>query len=102
MNIDLANVKGHLRVDPEDASEDGLIQGYIEAAKTHVAMHCDRRLVDGEPASADEMGLTPDVGQAILLLVAHWFANREAAVTGTISSQVQLGVDRLLWYRKRF
>lgn len=102
MAIDLATMKGHLRVDPDDESEDGLIQGYIEAAKMHVAMHCDRRLVDGEPGSPDEMGLTPDVEQAILLLVAHWYANREAVVTGTIASQVQLGVDRLLWYRKRF
>ncbi len=102
MAIELATIKEHLRVHPDDTSEDGLIQGYVEAAKEHVAQHCDRRLVDGTPSGPDEMGLTADVRQAILMLVAHWYATREAVVTGTINSQVQLGVERLLWYRKQF
>lgn len=98
--IDLARVKLHLRVDGDE--EDTVIAGYFEAAKSHVAMHCDRILVEAEPAGPDEMGLTPDVEQAILLLVGHWYANREAVVIGTISTAVPLAVDRLLWYRKRF
>lgn len=98
--IDLARVKLHLRVDGDE--EDTVIAGYFEAAKSHVAMHCDRILVEAEPVGPDEMGLTPDVEQAILLLVGHWYANREAVVIGTISTAVPLAVDRLLWYRKRF
>ncbi|MBK3444113.1 head-tail connector protein [Pseudomonas lactis] len=98
--INLARVKLHLRVDGDE--EDTVIAGYFEAAKSHVAMHCDRILVEAEPAGPDEMGLTPDVEQAILLLVGHWYANREAVVIGTISTAVPLAVDRLLWYRKRF
>lgn len=98
--LDLARVKLHLRLDGDD--EDRTITGYIEAAKAHVAMHCDRVLVEADPVEPDEMGLTPDVEQAILLLVGHWYANREAVVTGTISTVVPLAVERLLWYRKRF
>lgn len=98
--LDLPRVKLHLRLDGDD--EDGIITGYIEAAKAHVAMHCDRALVETDPVEPDEMGLTPDVEQAILLLVGHWYANREAVVTGTISTAVPLAVERLLWYRKRF
>lgn len=98
--IDLARVKLHLRVDGDE--ENTVIAGYFEAAKSHVAMHCDRILVEADPAGPDEMGLTPDVEQAILLLVGHWYANREAVVIGTISTAVPLAVDRLLWYRKRF
>lgn len=98
--INLARVKLHLRVDGDE--EDMVIAGYFEAAKSHVAMHCDRILVEAEPVGPDEMGLTPDVEQAILLLVGHWYANREAVVIGTISTAVPLAVDRLLWYRKRF
>jgi hypothetical protein len=48
------------------------------------------------------MGLTRDVEQAILLLVGHWYSNREAVVMGGAPSAVPLAVDRLLWYRKRF
>jgi hypothetical protein len=34
--------------------------------------------------------------QAVLMLVAHWYENREAIVVGTISSEVSLGVNQLL------
>jgi len=98
--LDLARVKLHLRVDGDE--EDSIITGYLDAAKAHVAMHCDRVLVEATPVEPEEMGLTSDVEQAILLLVGHWYANREAVVIGTISSAVPLAVERLLWYRKRF
>ncbi|KPY88956.1 head-tail connector protein [Pseudomonas syringae pv. tagetis] len=98
--IDLARVKLHLKVDSEE--EDTLIAGYFEAAKSHVAMHCDRELVEGNPAGPEQMGFTPDVVQAVLLMVGHWYANREAVVIGGAPAEVPLAVDRLLWYRKRF
>jgi uncharacterized phiE125 gp8 family phage protein len=34
--------------------------------------------------------------QAILLLAAHYYRNREAAVIGTINSELELGIDRLI------
>lgn len=101
--IDLPTVKMHLRVDGDE--EDALIGGYVAAAKAHVEQHCDRKLVDTDPVEPDEMGLTRDVEQAILLLVGHWYANREAVVvgaSGTGATAMPLAVDRLLWYRKRF
>jgi uncharacterized phage protein (predicted DNA packaging) len=98
--IDLARVKIHLRVDGDE--EDLLIGGYIEAAKSHVAMHCDRELVDAAPVEPAQMGVTPDVEQAILLLVGHWFANREGVALGSTLTVVPLAVERLLMYRKRY
>lgn len=98
--LDLDRVKLHLRVDGSE--EDAVISGYVEAAKAHVAMHCDRELVDTVPTGPEQMAFTPDVEQAVLLLVGHWYANREAVVIGTISTAIPLAVDRLLWYRKRF
>lgn len=96
----LALVKHHLRIDGDE--ENMLLESYIASAKAHVEMHCDRVLVDGEAADASQMALTKDVEQAILMLVGHWYANREAVVVGSMSASVQLGFDRLLWYRKRF
>jgi uncharacterized phage protein (predicted DNA packaging) len=98
--LDLTSVKLHLRVDGDD--EDTLITSYIEAAKAHVEQHCDRALVEVDPTEPDQMGLTRDVEQAILLLVGHWYANREAVAIGTIATAMPLAVDRLLLYRKRF
>lgn len=36
------------------------------------------------------------IKQAILLLVGHWYANRESVVTGTIATVLPMSVDRLL------
>ncbi|HBP0992571.1 TPA: phage gp6-like head-tail connector protein [Pseudomonas aeruginosa] len=96
----LAKVKLQARVETDE--EDELVKGYVAAALSHVEQHCDCRLVEGEPAAPDEIGLTPDVWQAVYLLVAHWYANREAVALGTSATSVPLGVERILWYRKRF
>lgn len=98
--IELSRVKLHLRVD--HGEEDGLIQGYLDAAQAHVEQHCDRTLVEANPAGPEHMLLTKDIEQAMLLLVGHWYANREAVVVGAAPAAVPLAVDRLLWYRKRF
>jgi len=57
-------------------------------------------LVEGNPSSEDEMALTADVRQAVLLMVGNWAENRSAV--GELTSEIALGVSRLLWYRKRF
>nr|WP_247741349.1 head-tail connector protein [Luteibacter sp. SG786] len=85
-----------------DEAPDALLQGYVDAAIAHVEQHCDRKIVDGTPADDGEMALTPDVEQAVRLLVGHWYSNREAVVVGEVSSQLELGVERLLQYRKRY
>jgi uncharacterized phage protein (predicted DNA packaging) len=103
MMLELSLVKQHLRVDHDD--EDVLIQGYIDAAIAHVEQHCDRELVAAVPVLPDQMGLTKDVVQAVLLLVGHWYSNREAVLIGSngvSASEVPLAFERLLWYRKRF
>lgn len=97
--IALPLIKAHLRIDGDD--EDLLITAYLDAAVEYVQQHCDRRLVE-VPESADQMALTKDVEQAILLLVGHWYANREEVVVGVSATQVPMGVQALLWTRKRF
>lgn len=40
--------------------------------------------------------------QAILLLVGHWYENREAIVLGTISKEIELAVNSLIWVDRVF
>jgi hypothetical protein len=35
--------------------------------------------------------------QAMLLMIGHWYANREAIIVGTISSELFLTVEALLF-----
>lgn len=97
--IDLVLVKAHLRVDGTE--EDALIGTYLNGAVEYVQQHCDRRIVEA-PEASEQMALTDDVKQAILLLVGHWYANREEVVIGAAANQVPMGVNALLWTRKRF
>ena len=42
---------------------------------------------------------------AIKLLVAHWYENREAVLTGTVSKEIELGLERVLaqlWHGHNF
>jgi uncharacterized phiE125 gp8 family phage protein len=45
---------------------------------------------------ADAASCPREARQAVLLLVGHWYENREAVVTGTIATEIQLGVRAIL------
>lgn len=98
ITLDLPLVREQCRI--VDEISDALLQSYVDAALAHVQMHCDRTLVEGDPSSDGEMALTADVRQAVLLMVGNWAENRSAV--GELTSEIALGVSRLLWYRKRF
>jgi len=98
ITLDLPLVREQCRI--VDEISDALLQLYVDAALAHVQMHCDRTLVEGDPSSEGEMALTADVRQAVLLMVGNWAENRSAV--GELTSEIELGVSRLLWYRKRF
>lgn len=51
--------------------------------------------------SATVQGVSTMVRQAILVLVGHWYANREAVAIGTIVNAVPLAVESLLWMSRR-
>lgn len=62
--------------------------------------------IEGWPTIADYSTVTvtyqagydtapPELDQAMLLLIAHWHSNREAAVVGTITNELKLAVEEL-------
>lgn len=87
--LPIALMRKHLRVDHED--DDDLIELYAESALAWALWYCDNpalKLVADFPASFKA---------AILLLLGHSYATREAVVIGTITAELPLAVDSLLW-----
>lgn len=98
--IELLTVKTHCRIDDDDTSEDDLLTIYIGAAKRHVETFTRRKLYatntdPGYENDEDRLLLEDDVRTAMLLLVGHWFANREA-VSDKSLSEIPLAVNALL------
>lgn len=104
MALDLARVRRQLRLDPDYTGEDGDLMAMVEEAKAFIERRCDRTFVaDGEePEGAEQMKMTADLERAVLMLVGHWYANREGAVVGVTSAAVELGVDRILHPHQRY
>lgn len=87
--LPIALMRKHLRVDHED--DDDLIELYAESALAWALWYCDNpalKLVADFPASFKA---------ALLLLLGHSYANREAVVIGTITAELPLAVGSLLW-----
>lgn len=89
--VTLADAKAHLRI--EHAAEDALITGYLLAAAQWFEKETGQSLED---VPTDDMGQIPQlIKQAILLIVGHWFENREAAGPLTIKT-IPLAVESIV------
>jgi len=42
-------------------------------------------------------GVPEHIKQAVRMVVAHWYRNREAVLQGTISKEIEFGIDALLY-----
>jgi len=111
LTLDL--VKAHLKLDPADTSEDGLLTAYLAATVGTFRTESKRRWpVVGEPALAtaseptttppgltfaryvDPAVLNPDeqamADQYILLMLGHWYENRQEVVADVRAVAVQV------------
>ena len=96
--LTLAEVKTHLRVG-SDATEDALITTYITAAREYVEGYQNRVFLSSdEEVEAETM--TGIEKAACLLLIGHWYENRQAVVLGTPPSEVPFAVKALLDIRR--
>lgn len=96
--LTLAEVKTHLRVG-SDTSEDSLITTYITAAREYVEGYQNRVYLSSDEAVEAET-MTGIERAACLLLIGHWYENRQAVVLGTPPSEVPFTVKALLDIRR--
>jgi uncharacterized phage protein (predicted DNA packaging) len=82
-------IRKHLRLDYED--EDDLIDLYAESALAWALWFCDN------PNLLEINDFPASFKAALLLLIGHSYANREAVVVGTITAEVPMAVESLLW-----
>lgn len=95
--IDLAMVKTHLRVRHDH--DDDYIQVLIDAAAQSFNDQTNRTLIATDGALPDPVGNslkpTKAIQQGILLLVGHWYVNREDVVIGTIATALPKATEYL-------
>lgn len=81
--ITLTMAKEHIRV--EHTEEDTLIQHYIDAALAWVIRYTGENYLD----------TIIELEQAQLLLIGHWYENREAVVVGSSVAELPFAVEAL-------
>ena len=91
--VTLEEVKQHCRIDFDE--DDELLCSYITAAREWVEGFLNIQLITDEGNSAPEV--KQSWKQAILLLVGHWYANRENTSTWASLKEIPFGVKDLLW-----
>lgn len=99
--IEISAVREHCRIDEDDNSEDSLLSIYSGAAKKYVERWTRRKLYQantdpGFDSDENRMLLDDDIRMAMLLLIGHWYANREAVSIGETASEVPMAVSALL------
>lgn len=87
--LSMSLIKKHLRVDSSD--EDDLIEIYAESAMAWALWYCDN------PELVEVTDFPASFKSALLLLVGHSYANREAVLVGTAAEVLPMGVVPLLW-----
>ncbi|MGX7356231.1 head-tail connector protein [Citrobacter sp. ESY80] len=99
--LDLDVVKQHCRIDTDFTGDDALLTLYTGAAARYVQTWTRRTLYEKEDSpgyanDSDPILLNDDVKAAMLLLIGHWYANRESVAVGQTVAEVPLAVEALL------
>lgn len=89
--VTLEDMRAHLGLTEDNGSaDDALIRSKIAAATEHTARAAS---VDFEEIEGD---VPEDLKEAIRLLAAHLYENREASIVGVTASAIPFGYDDLI------
>ena len=103
MLISPEEAKRQCRLELDGTTEDVHLGLMVAAAITQIENHNKTQLnpADKEPAVSSEVSitqqqLTPTLRMAALMLISHWYTNREAVVTSTIATTLPLAYASLI------
>ncbi|HCL6723001.1 TPA: phage gp6-like head-tail connector protein [Citrobacter freundii] len=94
-------VKQHCNIEQDFTEDDAWIDTGIKAAERYVEKWTRRRLYEkaDDPlymADPDALLYGEDVEMAMLMLIAHWYTNRETVSTGSTTSALAFSTEALL------
>ncbi len=92
--VDLTLFKQHVRAD-DFASDDAVLQFYLDAAVEAVITATNRTEAELLTMSDDGATLPKPLQQAVMMLAAHWYNQREA-VSGTQMHEVPASLMALV------
>ena len=70
-------IKWQCRLEPEDTEEDVELVALGERAESRVAALCNMTVDEMTAEYGDDLTLAPELRQAMLMMVAHWYKYRE-------------------------
>jgi len=84
--VTLDQIKLRLRIDPSVTVEDPDLVFLEMAARTYTERYIRQTLdPDAQDASGNVIGIGENIQQAMLLLIAQWYRNRELMVSGRLA-----------------
>ncbi|MBW4236635.1 MULTISPECIES: head-tail connector protein [Enterobacteriaceae] len=94
-------VKHHCNIEQDFTEDDAWIDTGIKAAERYVEKWTRRRLYEkaDDPlymADPDALLYGEDIEMAMLMLIAHWYTNRETVSTGSTTSALAFSTEALL------
>lgn len=94
-DLDLGSVKDYLKVDYND--EDILINGLILAAQSFIQTMLGYKIVDRFTTPEE---IPDELTIACLMIIAHWFDNRQIQQSGTLGDEIKYAVGAIVGAHK--
>jgi uncharacterized phage protein (predicted DNA packaging) len=96
--LDLTFVKDFLKIDYDD--EDSLVQVLIYGAVSYIQQVLGYNITDEWPVRDD---IPTDLTICALMLISHWYVNREVQTAGQLGNEVNFAISALIdVYKKPF
>lgn len=97
MKPSIPELRYQCRIDSDDDTEDVMLTLYLKASLKHAEKITNRRLYDDAIPDNDPDGLVieDDIKLALMLLVSHWYENREPVSSDGVNT-IPFGVKAIL------